>query len=454
MNERSETNNYGKHPAKLPPGRSNMSREHVAAHQRARLRAATIDVVARKGYAATTVTDLIAAAGISRTTFYAHYSSKQEAVLAAYERILGDAAGRVIAAYNRPGDWLVRLYAAYDAFAAEVIENPVVARVAIVHILTLGRDAIERGEGLRLSFEANLLANPQLLGGLRIEPVFVTGILSGAWQVVRRRLLEDRVQELQGLGEPILTWAACYAAPATRRLRPRPTAERRVHSPTRAPTPTAPDPLAEPDPRRRILAAAAQLAASEGYDELSPARIIAAAGVDDESFFSNFRSAEECFLAALELVAAQTLAAAVGRARGARDWGETIALGIEALLEHVAEHPEVGALAFVELFAAGQAGIELRERMLKRAEQLFAENVPKSARPAQVRAEAIVGALWGLAYDRVLRGEGHRLPELTEYAAYIALAPVLGVEEAVERIEAIRDGGQPAAVRVAADAAG
>ena len=46
------------------------------------------------------------------------------------------------------------------------------------------------------------------------------------------------------------------------------------------------------------------------------------------------------------------------------------------------------------------------------------------------------------------------LPELTEYAAYIALAPVLGVEEAVERIEAMRDGGQPAAARVAADAAG
>jgi len=47
-------------------------------------------------------------------------------------------------------------------------------------------------------------------------------------------------------------------------------------------------------------------------------------------------------------------------------------------------------------------------------------------------AEASVGAIWGLS--RLTRGATQLLPGLADYATYIALAPVIGGEAAVQVI--------------------
>jgi hypothetical protein len=79
-----------------------------------------------------------------------------------------------------------------------------------------------------------------------------------------------------------------------------------------------------------------------------------------------------------------------------------------------------------------------REQLLERVAELFVRTAPSARRPSGVVAEAIVGAVWGLVYERVVHGEADRLPELVEHANYMALAPVLGAEEAVARILAAR----------------
>jgi hypothetical protein len=44
--------------------------------------------------------------------------------------------------------------------------------------------------------------------------------------------------------------------------------------------------------------------------------------------------------------------------------------------------------------------------------------------------EAIVGGVFELLHDYVLRGQTRRLPELADHIAYIALAPFMGAGEA------------------------
>jgi AcrR family transcriptional regulator len=61
---------------RLPRGRHKLDPAQVAASQRARLYSAMASVTAAKGYAATTVADLLAAAGVSRETFYELFRSK------------------------------------------------------------------------------------------------------------------------------------------------------------------------------------------------------------------------------------------------------------------------------------------------------------------------------------------------------------------------------------------
>jgi AcrR family transcriptional regulator len=69
----------------LPRGRHGLSRDEVEASQRGRMLEACFRVVAEKGYTRFTVADVVAAAGVSRETFYEHFRDKEDCFLAAYE---------------------------------------------------------------------------------------------------------------------------------------------------------------------------------------------------------------------------------------------------------------------------------------------------------------------------------------------------------------------------------
>jgi AcrR family transcriptional regulator len=73
--------------ARLPPGRHGLPREFVTQNQRDRLAAGTIAVVAERGLNEATITQICAAAGVSRRTFYSYFSSKEECFFAAYDTI-------------------------------------------------------------------------------------------------------------------------------------------------------------------------------------------------------------------------------------------------------------------------------------------------------------------------------------------------------------------------------
>ncbi len=81
---------------RLPPGRHGLDREFVVRNQRDRLTAGIIAAVAERGYHDATVSQICAAAGVSRRTFYTYFSAKEECFAEAFERIveyLGEAMG-------------------------------------------------------------------------------------------------------------------------------------------------------------------------------------------------------------------------------------------------------------------------------------------------------------------------------------------------------------------------
>src|SRR5579863_1182793 len=72
----------------LPRGPQALPRERVAAHQRERLVEAMVQAVSERGVVATTISDLVARAGISRRTFYEHFDNKEVCLLATYDTVL------------------------------------------------------------------------------------------------------------------------------------------------------------------------------------------------------------------------------------------------------------------------------------------------------------------------------------------------------------------------------
>ncbi|MGA2164032.1 MAG: TetR/AcrR family transcriptional regulator, partial [Solirubrobacteraceae bacterium] len=65
----------------LPRGPQALPRERVAEHQRERLVEAMVQAVSERGVVATTISDLVARAGISRRTFYEHFENKEDCLL-------------------------------------------------------------------------------------------------------------------------------------------------------------------------------------------------------------------------------------------------------------------------------------------------------------------------------------------------------------------------------------
>ena len=116
----------------------------VAQDQRARMLAAIADVVATNGYAAATVADVVRAAGVSRTTFYEQFASKEECFLEAYRQGVDRLLDRVRDAVHATGDgWRAQLRAGIRAYLDALADEPPFARTYLLEIHGAGQAALD-----------------------------------------------------------------------------------------------------------------------------------------------------------------------------------------------------------------------------------------------------------------------------------------------------------------------
>jgi AcrR family transcriptional regulator len=136
-------------PRRLPRGSHGLDRELVAASQRTRLLEAVGRAVAERGYSAATIDDIVRGAGVSKMTFYEHFSDKEDCFIAAYESAAGELFERVRAAHQEPGDWLERARAGIRAYLRWLAGDPALARVFLIEVAAAGPRAAECRERLR-----------------------------------------------------------------------------------------------------------------------------------------------------------------------------------------------------------------------------------------------------------------------------------------------------------------
>src|SRR5580693_9994782 len=89
----------------LPRGPQALPREEVAADQRERLYEAMIKAIDERGFVATTISDLVAGAGVSRRSFYEHFANKEECLLATYDALIERLTARIVEAYDPEDEW-------------------------------------------------------------------------------------------------------------------------------------------------------------------------------------------------------------------------------------------------------------------------------------------------------------------------------------------------------------
>jgi AcrR family transcriptional regulator len=199
---------------KLRPGPRSCAGEGVESNQRARLYGAMIELVAARGYTASTVAELCALAGVSKRTLYERFpGGKEECFIATYDIVVRSAQARILAAARRgpeafsgarpparpPAGPLKRLRAVVQAFAHEVAVYPNAARLVVVEARDAGPVALARVEATRRLAERVIASSlRQCAEAPPLSSLAVRGIAGEGARLTHARLLDGRVAELAG----------------------------------------------------------------------------------------------------------------------------------------------------------------------------------------------------------------------------------------------------------------
>ncbi|HEX5929855.1 MAG TPA: helix-turn-helix domain-containing protein [Solirubrobacterales bacterium] len=227
-------------PRRLPRGRHALAPEEVAADQRRRLVEAVPRVVSEHGYEAMSVADIVKAAAVSRTVFYANFGSKEECFAAAneasHERLLAVLEERC----ERGMSVEERVETGLGAGLAMLAAEPETTRLLFVEAPGAGREpALRYHEWLRRYGTLLRSAVPEAAErsslAVEIDQVIVGGIATR----IARETLHGRARDLRQQIPHLVSYVLAFYAP-------RPAAEAGGETPA----PPVAEPAAEQRRRR------------------------------------------------------------------------------------------------------------------------------------------------------------------------------------------------------------
>ena len=129
----------------LPRGRTSLDPLDATSHQRARLLRAVISAVADKGYQATTITDIVQRARVSRSVMYREFDGKLDCFLAAIEAGRELVTARIAEAMQEVSDGSLEavLRALSRAYLETCSREPDHARAWVLALAAAGREGVE-----------------------------------------------------------------------------------------------------------------------------------------------------------------------------------------------------------------------------------------------------------------------------------------------------------------------
>lgn len=191
--------------------------------------------------------------------------------------------------------------------------------------------------------------------------------------------------------------------------------------------------------RERLLEAAVRVVAEKGYGPTTVTDLTREAGISRTTFYAMFDDKEACFLAAYDGVV-DALVRRISAAYEAEEgWPQRARAGLAALLEALAEEPDVARLALVDVGAAGPAAQRRYRAALQRLTPLFDEGrdfAPGGRNLPANTSRMAIGAVAGLVSDELAEGRAEYLPSLLSDLLFATLVPYIGPVAAAREVGA------------------
>ena len=181
----------------LPRGRHGVPAAAVMRSQRTRILHATAEVMMRKGYANSTVTQIVSAARISRAVFYAHFTDKQQTLLEAQQASTQHALDACNAVFSTTEVWPTRIWGALRALLGLVAANPTLSHLCLVECYAAGSAAVRNAEETPRLFTGFLQEGYRCRPGARERPGLSSEAITGAiFQMIQRQVARGETDAL------------------------------------------------------------------------------------------------------------------------------------------------------------------------------------------------------------------------------------------------------------------
>jgi AcrR family transcriptional regulator len=183
-------------------------------HQhRSRLLEGMALAVAAKGYADTTIADIVREASVSRRTFYEHFATKADCLVALYEAVSHNALKVLRGAVDPRKDWEAQVEGALHAYLDCMAGNPVLLRTLFVEILHLGEEGLAARRRVNQEIAGYML---DVVGRDKVTPALALAVVGGIHELVLQAIEDGRVDRLAELTPPAvaLLKAVAHRSPA------------------------------------------------------------------------------------------------------------------------------------------------------------------------------------------------------------------------------------------------
>jgi AcrR family transcriptional regulator len=187
---------------KFPAGVRKLPSDLVRAIQRERLIVAMLNAAADLGYLETNVQDVIDRAGVSRPTFYEHFSNKEDCFLAAFDTSATRLHKKLDAASRKGGEvWRDRVRYSLEALLRFIEREPDTARTLVVEARAASATAVRRRVELLDEFAHCLHSQAEELLPSEASHTGVTasGIVGGVESILYSRLCKQELSQLDSL---------------------------------------------------------------------------------------------------------------------------------------------------------------------------------------------------------------------------------------------------------------
>ena len=168
----------------------------------ARLLEGMTKALAAKGYAETTIADIVREAAVSRRSFYEHFATKADCLLALYEAASEQALVVLIGAVDPLQPWQTQVEHAVTAYLDFLAEDPALLKTLFVEILGLGLPGLAVRRKVNAQIAGFILAATVGEQGARLTPELAMTVVGGINELILQAVEEERSTDLRRLVEP------------------------------------------------------------------------------------------------------------------------------------------------------------------------------------------------------------------------------------------------------------